>query len=114
MSRPRTEPDPLADLRQEDAPTGLPGQAPTAPPEQPAAPPVEPDADAAEPVHDTAWHQEAATAIVERWHGDMVTRAQMHGGGTCGCRYAANLALVLLYGPPVIVAPEPVEVEAQP
>lgn len=109
MSRQSAPADPLADLRQSDegnVTTQQPAGAPSATPEAPTAAdaatdPQEPASEPEQIATDAAWHQEAASSIVDRWHADDVARLQMHGGGTCGCRYAAAMALVLLYGPPV-------------
>lgn len=104
MSRAQQTPDPLADLREPEPAQGL-TTAPQTPPE-PQDPP-EAENGPQEPVRDVLWHGVAVVQIVERWHNDPVARAQMHGGGTCGCRYAAALALVTVHGAPVAVPAEP-------
>lgn len=95
--------DPLADLRQDDTATGI----TTAPPEPDPAD-DEPQAAIVDGVLalDALWHQDAASRIVARWHADSTARTQMHGGGTCGCRYLAAQALLEAVGLPVEAEPE--------
>lgn len=102
MPRPLTPPaDPLADLREPET-----AALPTA-----AVPVNDPPADEpavleAQPL-DLLWHNDAATKIVTRWHADLDLRAMLHGGGACGCRYLATVALLEAVGAPTeTITPE--------
>jgi len=89
----RTAPiDPLADLRAADTDPGLP------PADDDPTPNAPLDVAATTP----AWHQDAQTAIVTRWHTDPTASSYAHAGGTCGCRYLARLALVEAVGAPAL------------
>lgn len=105
MTRPQNRPpDPLAEFRQDDAPAGIPTAAPEPEPTpEPVLEAITGDVEAL----DLLWHQDAAARIVKRWHDDRDTAAQMHGGGTCGCRYLASIALVEALGQPAEAQPVP-------
>lgn len=88
---PKTEPtsnmlDPLADLREPDEP----GLIPTAP--------ADPDV-AEEPVFEVrpmvtkATQEDMVAEAVAAFHRDPTTQGFLHGGGQCGCRYVARVAL---------------------
>lgn len=93
-----TPPDPLADLREPDAP-GLPG-GPAVPvnsepgqagPEQKA--PEEPVVEL-RPMVSGETHEELVAATVAAWHLDPTSLGFLHGGGSmCGCWYIARLGL---------------------
>lgn len=93
---PKTAPDPLADLREPDAPV-LPGG-----PAVPAEPPGQagPEQKAPEPVVElrpvvsAETHEELVAATVAAWHLDPTSLGFLHGGGSmCGCWYIARLGL---------------------
>jgi len=97
MTRPQNRPpDPLAEFRQDEPAAGITTAAPVPANDEPE--PV--DVLAGVPL-DLLWHQDAASRIVRRWHDDRDTLAQMHGGGSCGCRYLATVALLEALGQPV-------------
>jgi hypothetical protein len=50
------------------------------------------------------WHDAAVTEVVDRWHGDRIAVKYAHKGGSCGCRYLADLALRTVLGAPVQVS----------
>lgn len=80
-----TVPDPLADLREAEAPAGPPA------PEAASAPPAAPIVAQALEVH-----PDATTALVAAWHRDRVTAGSLHGGGVCICAHMARLAIAVL------------------
>lgn len=103
---PAPDADPLADLREPSGtdgtveptpPTGAPAGETTQEGEVLEAPPV---------VFDRLWHEQAAIQVVNRWHSDRIASRYAHKGGTCGCRYLAQMALVEAVGIP---APDPIQ-----
>lgn len=99
-TRPPTN-DPLADLRPaDDTPAG---HTPNTP--------AEPEGtDALRPVASQDFHDQAKAEIVAAFHLDQVATGMLHKGGTCGCRYLADLALRTALGAPQ----EPVQAEEDP
>ena len=80
-------PDPLADLREEDAP-GL-----ATVPENSPEPETEPIADIRPMVTEEVQEQMVSEAVAA-WHLDPSAMGFLHGGGSmCGCRYIARVAL---------------------
>ena len=95
----RTRPpsnDPLADLRPaDDTPAG---HTPNTP--------AEPEGtDTLRPVASQDFHDQAKAEIVAAFHLDQVATGMLHKGGTCACRYLADLALRTALGAPQ--EPEP-------
>lgn len=95
MGRPTPKPaapaaDPLADLREpDDAPTDLPAQAdPAAPGEAELEPAVQ-----VRPMVTQGIHDEMVAEAVAAFHRDPTSQGFLHGGGQCGCRYIARIAL---------------------
>lgn len=91
--KPPATPDPLADLREDDAP-GLPGGSVIPGNSEPeleadAAPIV---ADIRPMVTEDTW-ETMVTEMVVAWHQDLTSQGFLHGGGQCGCRYIASHAL---------------------
>lgn len=71
--RPVAAPDPLADLREGDGAAAVPStiRATNRKPEK----------------------EDPVAAVVRRWHADSTAESLAHRGGTCGCRYLAEIAL---------------------
>lgn len=78
-------PDPLADLRADDAP----------PPEvqQGEAPGEETEAVEIRPMVSQGTWDEMVAEAVAAWHMDPTSQGFLHGGGQCGCFYIARQAL---------------------
>ena len=83
--------DPLADLRQDD-------DTPPAPPEE-ETPPVQEngedqpeDGEVRPMVTQEVWDEMVTEAVVA-FHQDPTSQGFLHGGGQCGCRYIARVAL---------------------
>lgn len=87
--------DPLADLRE---PAPAVGTLPVVAEPDPAEPEQEQAAETTPGRYDTLWHDDATARVVERWHGDQTAVAHLHGGGNCGCRYIASMALLEAVG----------------
>lgn len=99
---PAPDVDPLADLREPSGVTVEPEPADSTPAgeattQAPEGLPV---------VFDRLWHEQAAIQVVNRWHADRIASRYAHKGGTCGCRYLAQMALVEAVGIP---APDPTQ-----
>lgn len=83
--------DPLADLRQPDAPalpeTPVQGNQEDLEPEPPEVTDLRPM------VTQEVW-DEMVAEVVAAWHADPTSQGFLHGGGAvCGCRYMARVAL---------------------
>lgn len=99
MGRPRQQTpapaapeDPLADLREPDAP-GLP-EGPSVqgnPPEE--EPQDQPEDGEVRPMVTQEVWDEMVTEAVVAFHQDPTSQGFLHGGGQCGCRYIARVAL---------------------
>ena len=83
--KPPVPEDPLADLREDDD-------------ETPTEDPIQGNSEEPEPVvirpmvdQDT-WDEMVAEAVAA-FHQDPTTMGFLHGGGQCGCRYVARVAL---------------------
>lgn len=79
--------DPLADLREEDA---------EAAPEGPSVPgneEPEPVVVEVRPMVSKETQEQMVTEAVVAFHQDPTTQGFLHGGGQCGCRYVARVAL---------------------
>lgn len=81
------EPDPLADLREDD-------DQPPAPPEETPAGDDQPEAVEMRPMVTQGLHDEMVAEMVAAWHHDPTSLGFLHGGGSvCGCAYIARHAL---------------------
>lgn len=96
--RPTPQGDPLADLRDVPAPTDYYG-----PVDVLEAAGGGQAAGGLPAVADQAWHDDAATRVVNRWHVDITATRTLHKGGGCSCRYLAVTALAEAVG---VVLPE--------
>lgn len=103
--------DPLADLREpDDAPTDLPAQHDPIgrqAPDCPECPDAEPGMGCAacgkpvevlavtdiRPMVTQGIHDEMVAEAVAAFHADPTSQGFLHGGGQCGCRYIARIAL---------------------
>lgn len=92
--------DPLADLREpDDAPTDLPAQhdpigSQCQVPDCPEAHDPEPVAVVnIRPMVTQGIHDEMVAEAVAAFHVDPTSQGFLHGGGQCGCRYIARIAL---------------------
>lgn len=94
-ARTAAPPDPLADLRPPEptSPAAL-----TPPPIQDAEPADGAEATLEVAAFDQAWHEDAITQVVKRWHADRTAERRLHKGGSCGCAYLARLALLEAVG----------------
>jgi len=86
----QTPPDPLADLREPDAP-GLP-EGPSVPGNDPEPEVLEEDVEL-RPMVSQEVHDQMVAEVIAAWHADPTSQGFLHGGAVCGCRYMARVAL---------------------
>jgi len=107
--------DPLADLRQDDDGPGLilPGGGQVGGDGiLPLEEPEEPEAGEVRPMVSQEVLDEMVTEAVVAFHRDPTSQGFLHGGGQCGCRYLARVALSAAV--PVVTEADVAEQELEP